>query len=562
MRRQVVPAVVLASVALLALTGAIQALAAPTLDPSNPSPDPTSASQRTSSSQQPSPRPDPPSDELGWEGGYWYDEAIDVDQSDGLTDAELERLTFRTMARVERLRGLEFRRDVEVEPVDREGLAAYVERNVTQVRGGDQFWEALFVVGESRDASDVIYRTLTNGVVGMAAEEGVDHVVLLTADPDRPRVDGDVLAHELVHVLQDQHFDLSAPRYRRSTLDGELAKDGVVEGEASYVDGLYRERCRNGTWDCVAAPGVGVAGERSRAVSTLVAFPYAEGGQYVGHLVETRGWDAVDARHRDLPVAFEQVIHEASDVDEPPPIEVADRSREGWRPTSERANTAGEAGVFLLFWAQAARGNADVMDPGTLREGGSMNVSHPLSAGWENDAFRPYGNDTAGGYVWVTEWESRRDARQFADGYRRLLTDLGARAPDERTGVLVLQNGSFADAFAVDRDGTRVTIVNGPDVAALADVRPGAVEEPSESEIDRPPAGTPTRATIDGERTGRETPASGTTEREPTPDATSTAPPTRTSVPVAGFGVASVAWALVAGVTVAGVAAVVGRVRP
>ncbi|HKL30417.1 MAG TPA: hypothetical protein VJ898_14260, partial [Natrialbaceae archaeon] len=56
--------------------------------------------------------PDPDEDVIGWENGYWYDESIDVDQSDGLSDAELDRFVARTMARVERIRGLEFRENV------------------------------------------------------------------------------------------------------------------------------------------------------------------------------------------------------------------------------------------------------------------------------------------------------------------------------------------------------------------------------------------------------------------------------------------------------------------
>ena len=44
---------------------------------------------------------DPERDVLGWEDGYWYSESIDVDQSDGLSDEEIDAYVARAMARVE-----------------------------------------------------------------------------------------------------------------------------------------------------------------------------------------------------------------------------------------------------------------------------------------------------------------------------------------------------------------------------------------------------------------------------------------------------------------------------
>lgn len=419
--------------------------------------------------------PDPTTDVLGWENGYWYNESIAVNQTDGLNQSELEQYKARTMARVERIRGLEFKRDVEVEFVDQDGLESYVDRNVTQIRGGEQFWEALFVFGEETNASKRIYQTLHGSVGGMAAEEGVDHVVLVTENESRPRAVNFILAHELVHMLQDQHFDLSDPRYQRSTFDGELAKDGIVEGGASYVDGQYREKC-SGKWDCVPAPssiGGGAGSQGSRIVGTVMGLPYTDGAVWVRHLVETEGWQAVDDRHRDPPAAFETVIHPEGNHSELPEMTVTDRSTDGWERVETEPETAGEVGVFVTFFAQSVRGNSDVMDPGTIRGTADdpLNVSHPLSAGWGNDELYTYRNGTDEGYLWVIEWDSRADARDFSEGYRQLLSDMGADWHGDN--VAVLSNGSFADAFAVHRNGTRVTIVNGPTTEALQGIRPG-----------------------------------------------------------------------------------------
>ncbi|MFC7190435.1 hypothetical protein ACFQL7_11610 [Halocatena marina] len=66
--------------------------------------------------------PDPNTDTLGWESGYWYNESITVDQSDGLSESELDAFLARSMARVEHIRRLEFTEQVEIEFVRPENL--------------------------------------------------------------------------------------------------------------------------------------------------------------------------------------------------------------------------------------------------------------------------------------------------------------------------------------------------------------------------------------------------------------------------------------------------------
>ncbi|MFB6129612.1 MAG: hypothetical protein ABEJ28_02195, partial [Salinigranum sp.] len=62
---------------------------------------------------------DPARDVIGWEAGYWYDEPIAVDQSDGLNRSEREAFVARTMARVEKIRDLEFEQSVPVKVISR-----------------------------------------------------------------------------------------------------------------------------------------------------------------------------------------------------------------------------------------------------------------------------------------------------------------------------------------------------------------------------------------------------------------------------------------------------------
>lgn len=418
-------------------------------------------------------RPDPESDVLGWERGVWYDEPIDVDQSDGLTEAEEDLLVARTMARVERLRGLEFTDDVDVRFLARSTYQETVVPNTTfGASKTEQLWEATFVWGENEEADAKIRRYLANAVLGYAAEEGVEGITIVTRN-GRHVVDEGVLAHELVHVLQDQHYDLSDARYQRDTWDGELAKDGIVEGEAAYLDYLYESRCE-GAWNCTDTPSnwSGASVADVGVYPTLSFQPYSDGAVYVGQLVERGGWEAVAAVHREPPTSSEQIVHVTDET--PRDLSVADRSADGW--TRQQVEVVGEVGLFGMFLQQSRLHpeNATI-DQSTLRDTDvaydSLNYSAPPSEGWDGDELVGYSNDTHEGYVWRLAWDSEADARQFAAAYETLLRSYGARRIDERVWRIPETRNGFADAFHVTREGSTVTIVNAPSVRALGDVR-------------------------------------------------------------------------------------------
>ncbi|MEF8774207.1 MAG: Hvo_1808 family surface protein [Halobacteriales archaeon] len=422
--------------------------------------------------------PDPETDVLGWENGYWYNESIDVDQTDGLDESEMDALVGRAMARVEYIRRLEFRRDVHVEPISRAELAE--RRNGTfGFPASNQLWEALFLFGEDTSASYGVREALHGNVLGYAAEEGADHIVMVTETPESPRFSEWVLVHELVHMLQHQHFDLDRSRYQRTTLDGEFGKDGLVEGEASLVDRRFRELCAGG-WDCSQAPR-GWGGAEFPGPSRfywLTYQPYAAGTEYVAALRERGGWTAVDRAHEDPPETSEQFLHpEASDA----PAEMAfeDLAGDGWTRRADYQRV-GELGIHALF-------------RGTVTEaGGAADFTAGPAEGWANDGLYAYEREGQQGYVWKTRWETRENAGEFAAAYRELLGAKGGERVEP--GVWVIPEGPFADAFRVRRQGRTVTVVNAPTRAALAEIRPraAATDDPSRSATTAPPGATTT----------------------------------------------------------------------
>ncbi len=447
-------------------------------------------------------RPEDPSteDTIGYVEGYWYDDELPVDdQSDAVVDEdELDPVVYRSMARVERIRNLTFDDEVAVDVISR---AEYRETN------GDRFanitsenrleanvgYEALFMVDRETEAADAT-ETVYGGAVGGYYDPETDEIVIVSENPDNPELDEVTLGHELVHALQDQHFNLS--RFEGTTQDEETAMNGLIEGDASRVEREYEGTCGR-EWDCLAPAD----GDRDQPLDInwgiyfSVYQPYSDGPAYVNYLRQQgEGWAAVNAAYDDPPRTTSAVIHPGSER-EPANVSVPDRSSEDWRQLradGEVANdTVGEAGMVAMFAADALDQDVpSVIETADLFEGTeSYNYNHSYTNGWAGDELVVYTNDEAdaandpteaagrAGYVWRTQWQSGTDTQQFVNGYLRLLENHGADAVDGRQDTYVIEDGGYSGAYYLNRSGATLTIVRAPSVDELSNVEAGAAPE-------------------------------------------------------------------------------------
>ncbi|WP_255192908.1 Hvo_1808 family surface protein [Natronobeatus ordinarius] len=409
---------------------------------------------------------------LGTIAGYAHDDVLGVDGTEALSQAELEAVTYRAMARLEVLRGLEFEEDVEVEIVSREEYreeTGWADEPASAFT--NELWRATFVVDGETDVNEA-YDELYGAAVAGYYSNG--EIVLVADDPDAITVDRRVLVHELVHALQDQHFGLGR---EGETLDERRAELGLIEGEAEYLPERYDERCGE-EWECLETPSRTVAEPTDRGFNVglflSIFAPYSEGPTFVAHLHETGGWEAVDAAYDERPASTSQVIHpERYPDDRPLEVTVEDRSSGGWAPIVEdgdeneseavvRTETVGEATLFATLWA-----NGVIDRP--LTEGAGeyspYNYSHPITDGWAGDTFVAYEHeDGETGHVWTLAWETDEDAERFAAAYGNLLEQNGATELED--GLYRIPDGDFAGAYYVALEGDVVTIVGGPDVEA------------------------------------------------------------------------------------------------
>lgn len=429
-------------------------------------------------------------DRLGVENGYAYDDSLSVEASDGLNETELDAVVSRMMARIEQVRGLEFERSVPVTIISRE---EYRERRggrgSNEVRAWEeQFWEAAFVVGEETTVGEARGEVFGSTVQGYY---NGSHIVVVSEDTAGTLPARATIVHELQHALQNQHDVLWG---QADTHDGDLARTSIVEGDANYVEHEYEQRCE-AEWSCIPKPasdgGGGSGPSFNRGLFVSVFVPYSDGPTLVADLRDRGGWTAVNEGLRSPPESTEQVIHPSAYPNETPvTVEIEDRSTESWHrfETDEgyRWDRIGEATLYAGFWANGVIEQAHLRSESTDRS--PYEYDHPITAGWGGDRIVPYTNGSAEGYVFVSAWDTERDARQFHEGYIDLLQAHDARRVTP--GVYrVPETDAYADAFRVVRNGTGVTVVNAPTVEALDDVRAptdDGVREVDEDRTDAP----------------------------------------------------------------------------
>jgi len=429
--------------------------------------------------------PAPDEDRLGYENGYWYNESLSVTTDDGLNETEREAVVARTMARVERIRGLEFEETVPVSVISR---AEY--RNSTGGEAGESLrrfdnakFEALFFIGEDRDSIAVQNSNRGESVLGYYS--GRRGEIVIVSDSETPTISRGTLAHELVHALQDQQFGLTSDARTRDQVQG---RNGLVEGDAVAVTQAYTARCGE-EWRCIDRPDTssGGSGDRHFGISFMQYFPYSDGPGLIGDLREREGWSAVNDAYDDYPDGAVEVTYpERYPEWEPKSVSLADRSSDDWervRPSTDRdrpdyavVGPSAIAGSLAYTMADdynesAVVGTRDVInyEDGRLDSDDPYNYDLPATDGWAGGRMHVYtdGQETAS--VWKTTWDSETDAREFADAWGAVIAHWGGTRTAEGQWVIE-ENSPYTDAIAISVDGRTVTVVNAPTADELDEV--------------------------------------------------------------------------------------------
>lgn len=123
-----------------------------------------------------------------------------------------------------------------------------------------------------------------------------------------------VMAHELTHALQDQHFNLRRfEKWPRGDSDAELAVHALVEGDATLAMMLYMAKNPLVALAFSRSLTTGVSTEQynqaPRAMRESLIFPYMQGSEWATQLYKRGGWEMVSNAFTRLPLSTEQILH-------------------------------------------------------------------------------------------------------------------------------------------------------------------------------------------------------------------------------------------------------------
>jgi hypothetical protein len=231
-----------------------------------------------------------------------------------------------------------------------------------------------------------------------------------------------VIAHELTHALQDQHFNLKRfEKWPKGDSDAETAAHALAEGEATIVMFQYDFSEKGIPFDVTKLPsltelllaeGVDTDDKKfpvlSKAPTVLkegLQFPYFYGAGFVQAMLKKGGWSRINEAYATLPASTEQVLHPekflAKEI--PVKIEPADLSAllgRDWKRIDTDIN--GEFGLQLLL--------SEFIDKRKAKE---------AAEGWGGDHYATYENKTTNELLIAqfTNWDSVKDAEEFFNAY-------------------------------------------------------------------------------------------------------------------------------------------------
>jgi hypothetical protein len=231
-----------------------------------------------------------------------------------------------------------------------------------------------------------------------------------------------VIAHELVHALQDQHFNLRRfETWPKGDSDAELAAHALVEGEATLVMIEYdfeqqgmkldMKKIESLTGNMIEqdidsdAKSYPVLANAPKVLKENLQFPYLYGAGFVGVVLKNGSWRALDTSYESLPASTEQIMHPERFLnrDNPVKIEMPDLAGSlgpNWHKADEDVN--GEFGYVVALAEFIAKRRA-----------------RSAAEGWGGDRYALYENKATGSVVLAqyTTWDTEADASEFFDAY-------------------------------------------------------------------------------------------------------------------------------------------------
>ena len=325
------------------------------------------------------------------------------------TPPALDPVFGQILERVTEIRGLEPLEDLSPKFMTRDQLMDLLieelEKEREDIIKSQKLLKILGLIPRNGDLLQMLLDLYTEQVLGFYDTETKELYVIKGLQEITP-LDEVTLAHEFVHALQQQHFDIhSMSEALEDDSEANFALAALIEGDASavqvqYMSSYLTSQERQEIFNSSSYSPV--FDSSPYFLQRDLLFPYSEGQSLVTALRLQGQWKALDNAYRNPPVSTEQVLHPTKYFQgEAPTVvtlpELASALGQGWEEVY--TDVMGEFSLKSYLETRTSRDTA-----------------RRASTGWGGDGFALLeGPNEEQALAVLSAWDSERDAQEFFD---------------------------------------------------------------------------------------------------------------------------------------------------
>lgn len=341
----------------------------------------------------------------------------------GPTTAEFSAAADEVLKQMSEITGLKLRAPLKKSLRSREEIHAYVlkqmdeEKKPAERYAGARSAEAFGLIPKGFDLDAFMIDLLTEQIAGLYDPEAHEFYV---ADWIPLADQRSVMAHELTHALEDQHFEIEKwVKAARPNDDAELAREAVLEGSAmaAMVDYILLGSGHSlqdfpSIDPSMLAGDMGDSPTMQKAPPFLkdaLVFPYFAGLTFSAAVLKPEGWRGLPAVFARPPASTQQIMHPElyRDGKTAAPLTIPSIAKElgpGWIKLDE--NEMGEFG-----WKEI------------LKQFLGDEKAKPVAAAWDGDRYAVYEEKQSKRLVLVARLRLANEgqAENFFGGYSEAL---------------------------------------------------------------------------------------------------------------------------------------------
>jgi hypothetical protein len=270
-------------------------------------------------------------------------------------------------------------------------------------------------------------------------------------------------AHEYVHALQDQYYNLALLEDDSLDSEASLALRALAEGDATLVQTFYlleeyltEQEIIELFTKVLVEEDMSVLESAPPVLVRELEFPYIDGLSFVQTVFAADGFEGIDAVWLDPPKSTEQILHPERyfSGDEPQPVSLpplSDALGDGWRLVDE--DVFGELYLREYLLQQLPEEVVDV-----------------AATGWGGDRYAVYWHEGSQELIMVLAlvWDTPADLAEFAEAYPGYPEGLfGVEGQTQPDGG---RCWAGADVICLYGTGELTQVVRAPDLETAAAV--------------------------------------------------------------------------------------------